>query len=75
MKTDGRLSRCPLKGTIGDALFATLCACGHNIRKILAHVRAWLAWIIAVLWTPKIPPNRRYLTADAAGKRCSGRTE
>lgn len=31
MKTDGRLSRCPLKGTIGDALFAVLCACGHNI--------------------------------------------
>lgn len=40
MKTDGRLSRCPLKDTIGDALFATLCACGHNIRKILAHLRA-----------------------------------
>ena len=30
MKTDGRLSRCPLKGTTGDALFATLCACGGN---------------------------------------------
>src|SRR5690606_42150542 len=43
MKTDGRLSRCPLKGTIGDALFAVLCACGHNIRKILAHLR--------VLWS------------------------
>jgi hypothetical protein len=46
MKTDGRLSRCPLKGTIGDALFAVLCACGHNIRKILAHLRAWLAWMV-----------------------------
>ncbi len=43
MKTDGRLARCPLKGTIGDALFAVLNACGHNIRKILAHLRAWLA--------------------------------
>ena len=53
MKTDGRLSRCPLKGTIGDAIFAVLNACGHNIRKILAHLRAWLAWIIAVLWTPE----------------------
>lgn len=40
MKTDGRLARCPLKGLIGDALFAVLCACGHNIRKILAHLRA-----------------------------------
>jgi IS5 family transposase len=42
MKTDGRLSRCPLKATIGDAVFAVLCACGHNIRKILAHLRACL---------------------------------
>jgi IS5 family transposase len=66
MKTDGRLYRCHLKGTIGDAIFAVLNACGHNIRKILAHLRAWLAWIIAVLWTPKILPNRPYPTADAA---------
>jgi IS5 family transposase len=49
MKTDGRLARCGLKGTLGDTLFAVLCGCGHNIRKILAHLRAWLAEIIAVL--------------------------
>ena len=66
MKTDGRLSRCPLKGTLGDAVFAVLNACGHNIRKILAHLRAWLAWIIAVLWTPEISRNRHCLTAEAA---------
>jgi len=42
MKTDGRLARSPLKGTIGDALFAVLCGCGHNIRKILAWLRAVL---------------------------------
>ena len=29
MKTDGRLSRCPLKGTTGDAVFAVLCGCGQ----------------------------------------------
>ena len=40
MKSDGRLARCPLKGRIGDAVFAVLCACGHNIRKVLAHPRA-----------------------------------
>ena len=40
MKTDGRLARCPLKGTAGDAVFAVLCVCGHNLRKILAHLRA-----------------------------------
>jgi IS5 family transposase len=60
MKTDGRLSRCPLKGIIGDTLFATLCACGHNIRKILAHLRAWFAWIIAALWAVQNPPERRH---------------
>ncbi len=49
MKTDGRLTRCPLKGTIGDALFAVLSACGHNIRKILAHLRAFLVVLIAAI--------------------------
>lgn len=47
MKTDGRLARSPLKGTIGDALFAVLCGCGHNIRKILAWLRAVLVFMIA----------------------------
>jgi len=49
MKTDGRLARCGLKGTMGDAVFAVLCGCGHNLRKILAHLRAWLAQIIALI--------------------------
>jgi len=49
MKIDGRLSRCPLKGTAGDAVFAVLCGCGHNIRKILAHLRALLAAVITWL--------------------------
>ncbi|MFQ3254131.1 MAG: IS5 family transposase [Loktanella salsilacus] len=48
MKNDGRLSRCPLKGTTGDAIFAVLCGCGHNIRNILAHIRALLTHLIAV---------------------------
>jgi IS5 family transposase len=51
MKTDGRLSKSPLKGTLGDALVAVLCGCGHNIRKILAHLRALLALIIAAILT------------------------
>ncbi len=52
MKTDGRLTRCPLKGTEGDALFAVLCGCGHNIRMILRHLRAvlrQLIWLISRL--------------------------
>ena len=49
MRTDGHLSRCPLKGTLGDALHAVLCGCGHNIRMILAHIRALWAEILTVL--------------------------
>jgi transposase, IS5 family len=60
MKTDGRLSRCPLKGTIGDALFAVLCACDHNICKILAHLRDWLAWIVAAILNAAYHPGRQY---------------
>ena len=66
MKMDGRMSRCPLKGTIGDALFATLCACGHNIRKILAHLRAWLAWIVAASLKAVYHPDRQYQAVTAA---------
>jgi IS5 family transposase len=49
MKTDGRLSRSPLKGTLGDALHAVLCGAGHNIRLILAHLRALWAQILVAL--------------------------
>jgi IS5 family transposase len=49
MKTDGRLARCPLKGTLGDALHAVLCGCGHNIRLILAHLRALMTEILRLL--------------------------
>ena len=57
MKSDGRLARCPLKGRIGDAIFAVLCACGHNVRKILAHLRALLFLLLhliaAMIWRAK----------------------
>ncbi|TJZ90659.1 IS5 family transposase [Paracoccus gahaiensis] len=67
MKTDGRLSRCPLKGTSGDAIFAVLCGCGHNIRKILAHLRALLALILTAI-LQVIRTGNGYL---AHGQRCS----
>ena len=51
MKADGRLLRCTFKGTICDALFAVTCGDGHNIRKILAHLRALLALIISAILT------------------------
>lgn len=40
MKSDGLLGRNFLKGMVGDAVNAVLCGIGHNIRKILARLRA-----------------------------------
>jgi IS5 family transposase len=51
MKSDGRLARCPLKGLRGDAIFAVLCGCGHNIRKILRYLRSLFAYLLAALIT------------------------
>ena len=66
MKTDGRLSRSPLKSTLGDALFAVLCGCGHNIRKILAYLRALLAIIIAAILSALRPTKLAQTPATAA---------
>ena len=66
MKTDGRLSRSPLKGTIGDTLFAVLCGCGHNIRKILAHLRAILALIIAAILSALCPTEPAQIPVETA---------
>ena len=43
MKNNGLLGRNYLKGTIGDAMHAILCAAGHNIRLILRKLR--LFWV------------------------------
>ena len=45
------------KGTTGYALFAVLCACGHNIRKILAHHKALLALLFAAILGTLKPDN------------------
>ena len=66
MKSDGRLARCPLKGRIGDALFAVLCACGHNIRKILAHLRALWAIVIRLILRIIAENDRRIRMPSAA---------
>ena len=41
MKADGLLGRNFLKGMQGDAINAILCGAGHNMRKILARLRAF----------------------------------
>ena len=35
LKSDGKMKRCFLKGTLGDALNVILSACGQNLRKLL----------------------------------------
>jgi len=71
MKTDGRLSRCPLKGTFGDAIFAVLRGCGHNIRKILNHIRAFCALILTALCTAAIAGERCAKPQIVYARRCS----
>jgi IS5 family transposase len=49
MKTEGRLDRCTLKGQLGDAMFALLCAAGHNLRLILNFLRNLWHYFLAML--------------------------
>ena len=46
MKTDGHLGRCHLKGCQGDAANVILTAVGHNLRLILAWLRALCRLIV-----------------------------
>lgn len=41
------LTRSPLNGLRRDAIFAVLCGCDHNIRKILRYLRALFANLLA----------------------------
>ncbi|BDU75472.1 IS5 family transposase [Mesoterricola sediminis] len=50
MKADGLLGRNFLKGMAGDAINAILCGAGHNMRKILARLRALLYLLTGNAW-------------------------
>lgn len=50
MKSEGKLRRNYLKGTIGDALNALLCAIGHNMRLLWRHIRFLFALILVILF-------------------------
>jgi IS5 family transposase len=47
MKSDGKLRRNYLKGTVGDAMNAILCAIGHNVRMILRRIKS----LFVLIWT------------------------
>jgi IS5 family transposase len=57
MKAEGHLGRCYLKGRDGDAANVILTAVGHNLRRVLAWLRALLRLVlIAIFGGFKIPP-------------------
>ena len=45
MKSDGLLARNWLRGALGIAMHAVLCGAGHNLRMILARLRAF-SWVL-----------------------------
>jgi IS5 family transposase len=49
MKTDGHLGPCHLKGRQGDAANVILTAVGHNLRLVLAWLRALYRLIVLAL--------------------------
>ena len=49
MKSDGLLARNWLKGANGDVLHAILCGAGHNLRRILAHLRVLLCVVVVLM--------------------------
>lgn len=67
LKSDNRMDRCWLKGQLGDALHAVLCATGYNLRWLMramarlglavAFLRTMLCWLMATL-------SRRSTVAD-----------
>jgi IS5 family transposase len=64
MKSDGLLDRNWLKGALGDAMHAVLCGAGHNLRMILARLRAlycaWIGWLaMAAMVIANPTPSRR----------------
>ncbi len=49
LKAEGHLGRCYLKGRAGDAANVVLSAVGHNLRRILAWLRALLPQILIAI--------------------------
>ncbi len=69
MKSDGLLDRNWLQGALGDAMHAVLCGAGHNLRMILARLRALYCALIGLLALARMlslpTPRDHHLTAVA----------
>jgi IS5 family transposase len=68
-KADGKLGRNWLKGMIGDAQNAILCAAGHNLRKILARLRRLfvLIWTCLLSALRPVPPGDKIVVTNPKG--------
>jgi len=80
MKTDGHLGRCHFKDREGDAANVILTAVGHNLRRVLAWLRALLRSVLLALGAAgrsmmpsrspmPAPPQRLHSTARPCGRR------
>jgi IS5 family transposase len=58
MKSDGRLGRNYLLGTLGDAINAILAGVGYNLRLILNWLRALFALVVTALSLIKLPQTQ-----------------
>jgi transposase, IS5 family len=56
-KSDGLLERNRLAGARGDAINAVLVGAGHNIRLLLAWLRAFLSFFLALIASALSPPK------------------
>lgn len=64
LKSDHRMDRNWLKGQLGDAMHAVLCACGYNLRLLLRHLALLLAYIWAAMLAIRTKSDgRRTLSA------------
>jgi len=72
LKTDGHLGRCYLKGPEGDAANAVLGAVGHNLRLVLAWLRALMCLILIVLRKTLSAPQllATSLNSDVVDQAC-----
>ena len=64
MKTDGRLGRNYLLGTLGDAINAILAGVGHNLRLILNRLRALFALVIITLLLIPLTQTQRQVATS-----------
>jgi transposase, IS5 family len=58
MKSDGRLGRNYLLGTLGDAINAILAGVGYNLRLILNWLRALFALIVTAFLRIELPQTQ-----------------